>query len=364
MPDSFSGEVTDVARATAHARRIRAEAAVWVVRIDAGRAQLSDACLARWCARSPQHGQAFEAALAQWRTADALHMPRASASAPEALDSAARVPTNSKPAATGKIRQPRKRPAFPRFAFALPRAAFATAFAAIGIGAALYLNSPDYATAPGELRTIALDDGSIAKLDADSAIDVRYTPRERSIVLARGRAAFEVHHGDARRFVVHAGRGEIVDIGTAFQASTQASTPGHPGHPDETLVTVTQGRVAVSNAAGSVQAVAGQSIAYDDGAHAPAPIAVDLYAATAWQRGRMVFTDEPLADVVAALNRYWNGHYVYVRGSAAALRVSGNFAIGASAQALATLTETLRLQSTQIAGRIVILSAPDASTTR
>ncbi|CAG9248214.1 FecR family protein [Paraburkholderia unamae] len=348
MPDSFPADLAADAQAAARTRRIRAQAAVWIVRIDAGRARIDDARLARWCARSPQHGKAFEAALRQWREADAL-----------------RAPTHAQSAPAGNITKPRTLAAFRRFAFTAPRAAFAVPFAAviaaIGIGAALYAHAPDYATAPGELRTLALEDGTIAKLDADSAIDVRYTPNERSIVLARGRAAFEVRHGDPRRFVVHAGGGEIVDIGTAFQASTPSLNPARTG---DVLVTVTQGRVAVRNAAGSREAVAGQSVAFGDGDRAPATVGVDLFAATAWQRGRMVFTDAPLGDVVAALNRYWNGHFVYVRGSAAALRVSGNFAVGAPAQALATLAETLRLQSTQIAGRIVILSAPEAAATQ
>lgn len=204
---------------------------------------------------------------------------------------------------------------------------------------------------------MALDDGSMMRLDADSAVDVRYDEHERRVVLERGRAAFDVKHGDPRRFVVQAAAGEIVDIGTAFQASL-------PEHGDATLVTVTQGRVDVRNATGNIEAAVGQSVEYDDPGHAPHAVAIDTFAATAWQRGRIVFTDAPLADVAATLNRYWKGHFLYVRGSAATLRVSGNFAIDAPAQALATLTETLSLRSTQIANRVVILSAQSAPEAR
>jgi transmembrane sensor len=322
------------AQDNARARRLRAEAAVWVVRIDAGRATRDDTRLARWCARSAAHRAAFETACAQWQQADALRV---------------RAPARPTPA-------PAPRPRF-SFGFTAPRAAFAFAFAAAGIGLGLFLHAPDFTTTTGEVRTVALDDGSTMRLDADSAVDLRYNEHERRVVLERGRAAFDVKHGDSRRFVVQAAAGEIVDIGTAFQASL-------PAHGDATLVTVTQGRVDVRNAAGNIEANVGQSVAYDDPQHAPHAVAIDTFAATAWQRGRIVFTDAPLADVAATLNRYWKGHFIYVRGSAATLRVSGNFAIDAPAQALATLTETLSLRSTQIASRVVILSAQSAAEAR
>jgi transmembrane sensor len=337
MPVSSSGSsnagVSD-ARTHARARRLRAEAAVWVVRIDAGRATRDDARLVRWCARSAEHQAAFDAASTQWQHADTLRAQPAVVAVPP-------------------MPSPNSRPRFSfSFGFTAPRAAFACAFAAAGIGLALYLHAPDFTTSAGEVRTVALDDGSTMRLDADSAVEVRYDEHERRVVLERGRAAFDVKHGDARRFVVQAAAGEIVDIGTAFQASL-------PDRGDATLVTVTQGCVAVRNNAGSVEAAAGQSVQYSDAAHAPNTVIVDTFAATAWQRGRIVFTDAPLADVATALNRYWKGHFIYVRGSAAALRVSGNFAIDAPGQALATLAETLSLRSTRIANRVVILSAQD-----
>ncbi len=326
-------------------RRLHAQAAVWVVRIDAGRATPDDARLARWCARSTQHRAAFDTAFAQWQHADALR-----ARAPVAVPRPAQRP--SKPA-------PRARFAF---AFGAPGAAFACACAVLVAGLAHYLHAADFTTSAGEVRTVALNDGSVMRMDADSAVDVRYDERERRVVLERGRAAFDVKHGDTRRFVVQAAQGQIVDIGTAFQASLPGTSSFK--HDNATLVTVTQGRVQVRNASGSLEAAAGQSVEYGDPARAPSAAAIDTFAATAWQRGRMVFTDAPLADVAAALNRYWKGHYIYVRGSAATLRVSGNFAIDAPAQALATLAETLALNSTQIAGRVVILSAQDSATAR
>lgn len=356
MSVSTSADTPSDARAAAHARRVRAEAAVWVVRIDAGRATPDDARLARWRARSPLHRAAFDDALAQWRSADALHVSTRNDAAAQRVDRriGQRVKQRAEPRFNPQARRPATRFAFASL-FTPPRAAFASLCMALGVGAAWYVHAPDLSTSAGEVRTFALDDGSIVKLDADSAIDVHYDAHERRIVLARGRAAFDVKHGDARRFVVRAGDGEVVDIGTAFQATLPGDDAHHSG---ESLVTVTQGRVDVRNAWGNLEAAAGQSVAYGDAVRAPAAAAIDAYSATAWQRGRMVFTDAPLADVATALNRYWKGHFIYVRGSAATLRVSGNFAIGAPAQALDTLAETLRLQATRIAGRVVILSAP------
>jgi transmembrane sensor len=332
----------------AHGRRLHAEAAVWVVRIDAGRASRASERLAAWCARSPAHRQAFELALDQWQRADALGQRnrQAAAQAQRTADPDA----GSRPAPTRAVRKPRRS----RFGFPTAAAGAFALVAAIAVIATRVVFAPDYSTSTGELRTLALDDGSTVRLDADSAIDIRYSAAARRVTLLRGRAAFEVRHGDARPFIVAAGNGSVEDIGTAFQVERSA-------HGARVAVAVTAGSVLIRNAHGSAKASAGDSAEYADGARGPRFTHVDIGAATAWQRARLVFNDAPLSDVADALNRYYRGHYVFVRDSAAGIRVSGNFDIHAPAQAVDTLAETLRLRTTRIAGRIIVIDRAAAS---
>jgi transmembrane sensor len=119
--------------------------------------------------------------------------------------------------------------------------------------------------------------------------------------------------------------------------------------------------VLIRNAYGSAKASAGESVDYGDAGRGPQSTHLDISAATAWQRERLVFDDAPLSDVAEVLNRYYPGHYVFVREEAAQIRVSGNFDIHAPGQAVDTLAETLHLRTTRIAGRIIVLDAPAAS---
>src|SRR3546814_14675503 len=54
----------------------------------------------------------------------------------------------------------------------------------------------------GEVRRIALEDGSVVMLNGNSAVQVRYQDDMRRVILRRGEASFEVAHNVQRPFVV------------------------------------------------------------------------------------------------------------------------------------------------------------------
>src|SRR5690606_31190750 len=62
-----------------------------------------------------------------------------------------------------------------------------------------------YATAIGEQRTIALDDGSVVELDPASRITVRLNSHRRDVRLTRGEAFFKVERDAERPFEVVSG---------------------------------------------------------------------------------------------------------------------------------------------------------------
>lgn len=323
--------------------RLKAEAAVWIVRLDSGRVTRDDSRLVRWLARSDSHRLAFDAALTTWRAA-VEQQADVTALAPDA----SRKPTPARSHARAWWR-PR---AFVS-GFRIPVMA-SVGVAALAVTVVTVVRQPDWATSTGEQRLVALDDGSTVKLDAQSAIDVRYTDGERRIVLRQGRAAFVVAHGDSRPFVVAARDGTTRDIGTAFQIDRL--DPGSDTLAPVVSVVVTGGRVQVATAGGSETLGIGEAAQYR-GSAAPAPLQqTDLAALTAWQKGRLRFDDVPLRDVLQSLNRYYPQHYLVARGPAAALRVSGNFNLADPAAALNTLCDAFGLDRLTVVDRLIVLT--------
>jgi transmembrane sensor len=74
----------------------------------------------------------------------------------------------------------------------------------------------DYRTGVGQRVTITLPDGSVAQLNTDTAIAVKYSAQLRLVRLLRGEAAFQVRPDPEVRFRVAAHRGFAEAVGTTF----------------------------------------------------------------------------------------------------------------------------------------------------
>jgi len=81
-----------------------------------------------------------------------------------------------------------------------------------------------YSTVRGEQRIQGLPDGSVLRLDTDSAVTVRYSHTERLVSLDRGQALFEVAHQDERRLRVQTDRAGVVAVGTQFDVYRKNGT--------------------------------------------------------------------------------------------------------------------------------------------
>jgi transmembrane sensor len=348
------------------AARLRAEAAVWMIRLDAGRIHADDAALVRWCARSSAHRDALASARLNWARATP-NASNAQTAMPSrtALRSSDRAERPNEPRQSGNRRRgmssgaphasapPGHRATTRRSPFAVRLgASIVVAGAALSI-AALFWHAPDFDSGTGSVRTWTLADGTVMRLDAQTAVDLRYSADTRRIVLRHGRAAFTVAHGDPRPFVVDTHDASVTDIGTAFQVDSR-DTSTQP-----LTVLVTQGAIRFANA-GVAQTMHAGDIGH--AVHGSAPTVIHgnidaLSADTAWQRGRLQFDNRPLASVVAELNRYFPGHRIFVDEAVQDQRVSGNFALNDPASALATLVEVLHLKQTTWAGRLIFLDA-------
>jgi len=209
----------------------------------------------------------------------------------------------------------------------------------------VYLRS-DYSTGTGETKLVTLDDGSHVELDAKSAIAVHFSAGQRRLSLLEGEAWFEVSPDAARPFVVEAVDGTVTALGTAFDVAVQ-KTWAH--------VMVTQHRVAVESGGSSVIVEEGQQSSYAKGTAAQPPEPVNIEHATAWRRGKLIFRNRPLGEVVEELGRFHHG-YVYIVNSALRTRpVTGVFQADDPLAALDEIETSLGVHAAYLSNYLIIL---------
>lgn len=204
----------------------------------------------------------------------------------------------------------------------------------------------DYATGTGEQRVITLADGSVISLDADSAVALAYDDQLRRIRLTKGRAFFDVAKDTKRPFTVEAANGRATALGTRFVVHEWADT---------VTVSVEESAVSVVAPDGSGTVLkAGENVSYarqgigkiEDG---------DAEAATAWRRGKLIFEDRPLRQVIADVNRYRSGMIRIVDNRLLDLRVSGIFDIENPDGVLDAITSGLPVRSLRLSRYLVLL---------
>ncbi|MBL8267664.1 FecR family protein [Steroidobacter sp.] len=203
--------------------------------------------------------------------------------------------------------------------------------AVIASGVTYHLQRDVYSTRVGEQRSIKLDDGSTVEINSRSRIKVRYSEHVRQVDLLEGQALFDVAKNKARPFVVHSGDVRIQAVGTQFDVYRK--TGG-------TVVTVVEGSVSIQDAAPGKQVLAaGEQIVVSPSVAPAKPKTADIAAVTAWTQRRLVFTREPLSEVVQQFNRYNTRPLVITDPDIAATEISGTFSSGDPSSLLRFLRE-------------------------
>jgi len=193
----------------------------------------------------------------------------------------------------------------------------------------------DYATAVGEQRSITLADNSSVLLNAASALSVSFNDRERKVRLIEGQATFTVSHDAARPFIVLAGSGSTRAMGTQFDIDMEE---------DDVAVTVIEGKVSVNGAdslAPGMTVEADERVRYAAGAMPSRPETVDAERETAWRRGKLIFEQRPLGDVINTIARYTRGPIIVLDRNLRALPVTGVFNLADPSSVLDTIEQTL-----------------------
>ncbi|WZB75817.1 FecR domain-containing protein [Achromobacter insuavis] len=155
----------------------------------------------------------------------------------------------------------------------------------------------EYQTQVGELRSVALPDGSRAELNSNSQIRVRFDDAERRVLLVAGEALFSVEKNAGRPFVVDAGLGTATVTGTRFDVRRDA---------EQMRVLVESGSVKVAGAhdAAAVPVTAGQGVRIGAAGQADRAGLVDVAATLAWRGGQIRFSNTDLASAAREVSRY------------------------------------------------------------
>jgi len=176
-------------------------------------------------------------------------------------------------------------------------------------------------------------------LNTDSELQVQYGNSLRKIRLLRGEAYFTVAPNRLRPFEVYAATGVVRAVGTAFAVSVQNS---------DIRVTVTKGEVAVTQ---------GEQASLDAGSASPGGVGLthphislkagqtatiadstslrtedlsssELRRRLAWHGGYLVFSGQPLREVVSEVNRYSSVTLEIADPNLATLAIGGRFKVG------------------------------------
>ncbi|MBO9601864.1 MAG: FecR domain-containing protein [Novosphingobium sp.] len=196
---------------------------------------------------------------------------------------------------------------------------------------------------------IALADGTRILLNGRTALDYDLRPGQRDVTMKMGEAWFDVAHDPARPFRIATPEGTIRVVGTAFNVRLGDR---------QTVVTVDRGivRVAPEHAPGhAILLKVGQQALFDATAVQRQP-GYDAEATSAWRRGRLLFYDAPLADVVAELNRYRAAPILILGDPLRRRPISGLFRTFNTDSAIDTIERTLHVSVTRLPGGFVILS--------
>ncbi|HSS12405.1 MAG TPA: FecR domain-containing protein [Rhizomicrobium sp.] len=336
-----------------------AEAASWVARFDAGNVSAADqAAFQAWLDRSALHREAIAAYGSLWAEFDKLGQ------------------------LTGSIGTERDRDIQAGRSILFPGAKWLAACAAsvivmVAAGGVLRREIPDrpsvpqsqaarpsghqsYATAVGAQKKFALADGSVVALNTNSRIDVEIGGHSRDVHLVRGEAFFEVAHDRNRPFTVYANRYVVRDIGTAFAV--------HLLEKGLVNLRVTKGSVEIAapTSEGKTSAdakslgvvVAGQDIVFGQKIERAVAVSdAELGRKLAWRQGQLIYSGQPLAEVLADISRYSDIQIELADPELRNLPVGGAFSVNQTDAIFAALESNFGIHAEWLDARHVRLSS-------
>jgi len=324
---------------------IEEEARQWVIRLDSDIHPSQDdiSALRQWSQRSPRHKAELMRISEVWDDGNLLaESPAADAKQAEGFFSG--------------LSRRIKLPETPRWLMFPAAALVLMGFFVLLSPYLMNSGQPDhlvYTTSIGEQLTKTLADGSTIQLNTNTELQVELDNKLRKIVLVRGEAHFDVTQDSARPFEVHAGRGIVRAIGTAFSVSleqrdvevtvaegvvalativeTTTLEESASGTPKSPLKTTTAQRKPPKNQElkqlGLLEA--GQTATFSGVVKEKQHLAdSELQRALAWRSGILAFSNTPLTEVIAEVSRYSRLTIEIADPELEAYQIGGRFKVG------------------------------------
>jgi transmembrane sensor len=198
-----------------------------------------------------------------------------------------------------------------------------------------------FKTAVGQQATVTLPDGSVVTLNTDTVVRTQADAERRLVYLDKGQAFFRVAKDRRRPFVVSAAGRTVTALGTAFDLRIDRGAltvlllegkvrveakPAMPARKADEHPAIGAQRPPAPSGRSTEMEPGSQLVASGDGDWRLTR--ADVERETSWLRGKIVFDDEALGDVVTELNRYSKRKMVIADESLAQVRLSGIYEPG------------------------------------
>ncbi|RHR80815.1 FecR family protein [Odoribacter sp. AF15-53] len=165
--------------------------------------------------------------------------------------------------------------------------------------------------------SVVLGDGTLVCLNSESELryPVRFDSEERKVFL-RGEGFFEVTEDPEHPFVVEVENARIEVLGTTFNVCGYAAE-------ERVVTTLVEGMVRLSSESQSVILVPNEQGVLDKDGHLT-KVEVDVFPHVAWQKGQLVFRQQPLERVMQVVSRWYDVEVVFRSEKAKKISFTGN----------------------------------------
>ena len=301
---------------------IEAEAARLLARLENNPSPQDEADICAWIEADPRHAVAFARAEAAWDASERLKSAAADITLPPLQ------PTLSE--------EDQRR--LSRNIMVAAGVAILLFIVAAIVTVRTYSGIEHFETGVGQMRDIALEDGSTLHLNSDSEVEARFTSNGRKVRVLKGEASFEISHDPDRPFDVEARAAVIRAVGTAFNVRLR---------PSLVELTVTHGTVTVhSGDSPQQQVVAGSGAVIQPRSIALTRLGPRLIEQrTAWREQMVELGGETVEQAAGEFNRYRKTPILIGDTRVSALRIGGRFRTTDSREFLTALQTSLPVRA-------------------
>lgn len=216
----------------------------------------------------------------------------------------------------------------------------------------------DMRTAAGQWESRTLEDGSRITLGSHGALNLRFDGGRRVLELVRGEILLDVAHDQSRPFLVETAHGSMRALGTRFVVGREEKS---------TVLAMLESKVAVRTASqladkrseGTV-IHAGQRVRILPDGLGPIESIDARSVSDAWKFHQLVVQDQPLPEVLEALDRHRPGYIRYDRAGIENIRVSAVLPLDDTDRALQLLAASFpAVRMRMLTPYLVLVDAPD-----